>query len=219
MRCLFREVWGESHSTKLRICKLSLNLISCSGWVFLRPQERWSVGKLPAGIDGQSETEKVTHPPSEAAKRRKLRMVFPQQKHSQGEQWESSTTHLLCRRHSDVPECSLAHLWPPCGVLLIHFHLHTCTVSVGCCVCSRSANRNVCGKSCCCVLRLHINYTCGMWASDWNEYFTAFNQSHCQSDGASGCVTWVIKDAVSHAHAAFSEVVSAVQDRSTRGVY
>lgn len=125
MQCLFREVWGESHSTKLRICKLSLNLISCSGWVFLR-QERWSVGKLPAGIDGRSETEKVTNPPSEAAERLKLRMVFPQQKHSQGEQWESSTTHLLCRRHSDVPECSLADLWPCCGMLLIHFHLHTC---------------------------------------------------------------------------------------------
>lgn len=41
----------------------------------------------------------------------------------------------------------------------------------------------------------------------------------CQSAGASGCVTWVIKDAVSHAHAAVSEVVSAVRDRSTPEVY
>lgn len=40
-----------------------------------------------------------------------------------------------------------------------------------------------------------------MWVSDWNEYFTAFNHCHCQSDGASGCVTWVIKDAGTHAHA------------------
>lgn len=214
----FREVCGESHSTKLRICKLSLNLISSSGRVFLRPQERWSVGKLPAGIDGQSEPEKVTHPPSEAAKRQKLRMVFPQQKHFQGEQRESITTHLLCRRRNDVPECSLADLWPPCGVLLIHFHLHTC-FGGPLRVQESRWRKCACCKSCCCVLRLRINYTCGMWASDWHEYFTAFNQSHCQSDGASGCVTWVIKDAVSYAHAAVSEVVSAVRDRGTLGVY
>lgn len=56
-----------------------------------------------------------------------------------------------------------------------------------------------CSKSCC-VLPLCINYTCGMWVSDSNEYFTAFNHCHFQSDGASGCVTWVIKDAVSHSH-------------------
>lgn len=60
------------------------------------------------------------------------------------------------------------------------------------------------GKSCR-VLPLRINYTCGMWVSDWNEYFTAFNHCHCQSDGASGCVTWVIKDAVSHTHTCKSQ--------------
>lgn len=149
-------------------------------------------------------------------------MLFPQQKHSQRDsgQWKSNPTHLLCRWLNDVPECSLATLWPPCGVLLEvahpQFHFldppwHTHTNKYTCsswlwhvegiwrwkCVCG-------CGKSCC-VLPLCINYTCGMWVSDWNEYFTAFNQCHCQSDGASGCVTWVIKDAVSHTHTCKSQ--------------
>lgn len=72
----------------------------------------------------------------------KLKMVFPQQKHSQREsgQWESSTTHLPCRWLNDVPECSLAALWPSCGVLLkvshpqcyFHFHTHTCICWLRC---------------------------------------------------------------------------------------
>lgn len=89
----------------------------------------------------------------------KLKMVFPQQKQSQREsrQGESRTTHLLCRWLNDVPECSLAALWLPCGALLKVSHPQ----------CFFPFPQVWRGKSSC-VLPLCINYTCGMWVSDWN---------------------------------------------------
>lgn len=136
----------------LYVCKFTLSLRLFCGCIFFRPPETsdcfWErrqtarrYFKVLMSSVGNRKGSTPTTEKAECTRDCKLKMVFPQQKHSQREsgQWESSTTHLPCRWLNDVPECSLAALWPPCGVLLkvshpqcyFHFHTHT-HASVGC---------------------------------------------------------------------------------------
>lgn len=139
----------------LYVCKFTSSLRLFCGCIFFRPLETsdcfWDLRQTArryfkvltssAALKSRRRSRKGSTPTTEKAKRAiddKLKMLFPQQKHSQREsgQWESNPTHLLCRWLNDVPECSLATLWPPCGVLLevahpqFHFldppqHTHT----------------------------------------------------------------------------------------------
>lgn len=207
--------------TKLRMCKLSpLNLILCFR---LGPPTVETARRQTPGRCRQAEQDREgnTSTLGGGGERRKLEMVFPQHKHSRGERREGPARHICCVGGAATSQNAFRLTFDlPCGATPHPFPFAHTRTGGPLCVRGRSADGNVYVVKVVVVsFGLRINYTCGMWASDWNEYFTAVNQNHCQSDGASGCVTWVIKDAVSHTHAAVSEVVSAVRDRSTPGVY
>lgn len=156
------QIWDETQSLFREVsflqsweCANSPPWISScvSGWV--RPRSRRRVGKLPAGIDRQSRTGKVTRPPSEAVESDgSSRWCFPNTNTPVESGERAGATHLLRRRRSDVPECISADLWPPlwsdASSISICTHAYRWAA-----VRAREIRRwkCVCGKSCCCVLR------------------------------------------------------------------